>query len=151
MAWVFLSYSKGNIMIAHTTEAAKKDEEDVESVVTVLPLSDVWLFVTPWIAAHPASLSFTVSQNLLKLISIESMVPSNHFNLWRPLLLLLSIFPRRRVFSNDLVLYIRWPKFWTFSFSISPSSEYLGMISMESGDLLKSGRREGVGKWLEVK
>ena len=82
-------------------------------------LSRVWLFATPWTAAHQASLSITNSQSLLKLMSIESVIPSNHLILCRPLLLPPSIFPSIRVFSNS-VLRIRWPKYWSFSFSISP-------------------------------
>ena len=89
-------------------------------------LSHVWLFATPWTAPHQASLSITNSQSLLKLMSIESVMPSNQLILCRPLLLLPSIFPRIRVFS---VLHIRWPKYWSFSFSISPSNEYSGLIS----------------------
>ena len=85
--------------------------------------------MTPWTAAHQASLSLTVSWGLLKLRSIESMMPSNYLILCRPLLLLPSIFPSIRVFSNELALCIRWPKYWSFSFSISPSNEYSGLIS----------------------
>ena len=92
-------------------------------------LSHVQLFATPWVAAHQASLSITNSQSLLRLMSIESVIPSSHLILCHPLLLLLSIFPSIRVFSNELVLHIRWPKYWSFSFSISPSNEYLGLIS----------------------
>ena len=92
-------------------------------------LSHVRLFVTPWTAACQASLSITNSQSLLKLMSIESVMPSNHLILCRPLLLPPSIFPSIRVFSNELVLCIRWPKYWSFSFNISPSNEYLGLIS----------------------
>ena len=84
---------------------------------------------TPWTAAGQASLSITNSRNLLKLISIESVMPSNHLILCRPLLLLPSIFPSIRVFSSESVLRIRWPKYWSFSFSISPSNEYSGLIS----------------------
>ena len=91
--------------------------------------SNVWLFVTPWTAACQASLSMTNSQNLLKLMSIESVMPSNHLILCHPLLLLPSIFPSIRVFSNESALHIRWPKYWSFSFSISPSSEYSGLLS----------------------
>ena len=86
-------------------------------------------FATPWTAAHQASLSITNFQSLLKLISIESVMPSNHLILCRPLLLLPSIFPSIRVFSNESVLHIRWTKYWSFSFSISPSNEYSGLIS----------------------
>ena len=85
--------------------------------------------MTPWTAAHQASLSITNSRSLLKLMSIESVMPSNHFILCRPLLLLPSIFPSIRVFSNESALCIRWPKYWSFSFSISPSNECSGLIS----------------------
>ena len=84
---------------------------------------------TPWTAARQASLSITKSQSLLKLMSIESVMPSNHLILCHPLLLLPSLFPSIRVFSNDSALCIRWPKYWSFSFSINPSNEYLGLIS----------------------
>ena len=83
--------------------------------------------MTPWTAAHQASLSITNSQSLLKLISMESVMPSNHLILYCPLLLP-SIFPSIRIFSNESVLHIRWPKYWSFSFSISPSNEYSGLI-----------------------
>ena len=92
-------------------------------------LSRVWLFASPWTAARQASLSITSSQSLLKLMSIESVMPSNHLILCHPLLLLPSIFPSIRVFSNELVLCIRWPKYWSFSFSITPSNEFSGLIS----------------------
>ena len=92
-------------------------------------LSRVQLFATPWTAAHQASLSITNSQSLLKLMSIKLVMPSNHLILCHPLLLLPSIFPSIRVFSNESVLCIRWPKYWIFSFSISPSNEYSGLIS----------------------
>ena len=84
----------------------------------VQSLSHVWLFVTPWTAAHQASLSITNSHSLLKLMSIESVMPSNHLILCHPLLLLPSVFLSIRVFSNESVLCIRWPKFWSFSFNI---------------------------------
>ena len=90
--------------------------------------SCVRLSVTPWTAARQASLSFTISQSLFRLMSIESVMPSNHLILCHPLLLPPSVFPSIRVFSNESVLRIRWPKYWTFSFSISPSSEYSGLI-----------------------
>ena len=92
-------------------------------------LGQVRLFATPWTAAHQASLSITNSQSLLKLMSIESVMPSNHLILCHPFLLLPLIFPQIRVFSNQSVLCIRWPKYWIFSFSISPSSEYSRLIS----------------------
>ena len=96
---------------------------------SVQSLSRVQLFVTQWTAAHQASLSITTSQSLLQLISIELVMPSNHLILCHPLLLLPSTFPSIRVFSNESVLYIRWPKYWSFSFNISPSKEYSGLIS----------------------
>ena len=89
----------------------------------------VQLFETPWTVVHQASLSFTVSQSLLKLMSIRLVMPSNHLVLCRPLLLLPSIFPSIRVFSSEWALRSRWPKCWSFSFSISPSREYSGLIS----------------------
>ena len=87
-------------------------------------LSRVWLFATPWSAAHQDSLSITNSQSLLKLMFFKSVMPSNHLILCHPLLLQPSIFPSIRVFSNELVPRIRWPKYWSFSFTISPSNEY---------------------------
>ena len=96
---------------------------------SVQSLSRVWLFMTPWIAACQDSLPFTISRSLLKFISIESLMPSSHLNLCHPLLLLPSIFPSLKVFSNELALRIRWPKYWSFSFSISPSNEYLRLFS----------------------
>ena len=95
---------------------------------SVQSLSHVQLFATPWTALHQASLSITNSQSLLKLMSIESVMPSNHFILCHPLFLLPSIFPSIRVFSDESALCIRWPKYWSFSFSISPSNEYSGLI-----------------------
>ena len=100
-----------------------------QSVISVHSLSRVRLFATPWTAAHRASLSITNSQSSLKLMSIESVMPSNHLILCRPLLLSPSIFPSIRVFASKLVLHIRWPNYWSFSFSISPSNEYSGLIS----------------------
>ena len=96
---------------------------------SVQSLSRVQLFVTPWTAARQASLSITNSQSSLKLMAIKLVMPSNHLILCHPLLLPPSIFPSIRVFSNELVLCIRWPKFWSFSFSIYPSNEYSGLIS----------------------
>ena len=91
-------------------------------------LSQVRLFVTPWTAAHQASLSITNSQSLFKRMSIVSVMPSNHLILCHPLLFLPSIFPSIRVFSNESALCIRWPKYWSFSFRISPSNEHPGLI-----------------------
>ena len=101
-------------------------------------LSHVPCFVTPWTAAHQASLSITNSQSFLKLMSIKLVMSSNHLLLCHPLILLTSIFPSIRVFSNESVLCIKWPKYWSFSFSISPSNEHPGLISfrMDWLDLL---------------
>ena len=98
-------------------------------LVVVQLLSCVWLFSTSWIAALQASLSITKSWSLLKLMSIESIMSLNHLILSFPLLLLPSIFPNNRVFSNELALCIMWPKYWSFSFIISPSNEYSGFIA----------------------
>ena len=98
------------------------------SPLVVQSLSCVWLFATLQTAAQQASLSFTISQSLLKLMSIESAMPANHLILCHPLLLLPSIFPSIRVFPNESALPIRWPKYWSFSFSISPSNKYSGLI-----------------------
>ena len=105
---------------------------------SVQSLSHVWLLATPWTAACQASLSITNSQSLLKLMSIESVKPSNYLILCRPLLHLPSIFPSIRIFSNESPLHIRWPKYWSFSFNISPSNKYSGLISfrMDWLDLL---------------
>ena len=99
-------------------------------MVVVQWLSRVWLFVTPWTAAPLASLSFTISRNLLRPMAIESVRPSNHLILCWPLFLLPSIFPSIRVFSNESAPYIRWPRYWSFSFSNCPSNEYSGLISL---------------------
>ena len=101
-------------------------------------LSRVWLFATPWIAAHQVSLSITISRSSLKLTSIESVMPSSHLILCNPLLLLPPIPPSIRVFSSESTLHMRWPKSWSFSFSISPSKEHPGLISfrMDWLDLL---------------
>ena len=99
------------------------------NVIVAQLLSHVRLFTTPWTAAHQAPLIFTISQSLLKLLSIESVMPSNHLVIFHPLLLMPSIFPSIRAFSNELALCIRWPKYWSFSCSISPSNEYSGLIS----------------------
>ena len=100
------------------------------AVSSVQSLSHVWLFETPWTAACQAYLSVTNSRSLLKLMPIQSVMPSNHLILYRPLLLLPSIFPSIRVFSSESVLRIRWPKYWSFSFS--PSNEYSGLISFRT-------------------
>ena len=105
------------------------------SVVVVQSLSHVQFPAIPWTAAHQASLSFTISHSLFKLMSIESVMPSHHLILYYFLLHLPAIFPGIRVFSNESVLCIRWPKYWSFSFSISPSHEYSGLISLLSKGL----------------
>ena len=97
---------------------------------SVQSLSCVQLFVTPWTTAHQASLSITNSWSLLKLMSIELVMPTNHLILCCPLLLLPSIFPSISIFSNESALHIRWPKYWSFSFSVSPSNEHSGLISL---------------------
>ena len=108
------------------------------SFSSVQTVSHVWLFATPWIAARQVSLSITNSRSLLKLMSIKSVMPSSHPILYRPLLLLPPIPPSIRVFSNESTLRTRWPKYWSFSFSISPSNEHPGLISfrMDWMDLL---------------
>jgi len=118
--------------------SVESDKERIRFPSSVQLLTYVWLFVTPWAAAHQASLSITSSWSLLKLMSIELVMPTNHLILYHPLLLLSSIFPSIRVFSNQSVLRIRWPKYWSFSFNISPSNEHSGQISfrMDWLDLL---------------
>ena len=108
------------------------------SISSVQSLSLLWLFATPWTTARQASLSITNSWSLSKLMSVELAMPSNHLILCRPLLLLPSIFPSIRVFSNESALRIRWPKYWSFSFNISPCNEHPGLISfrMDWLDLL---------------
>ena len=114
----------------------------VSCVVVIQSLSHVWLFVTPWTAACQASLCFTTFRSLLKLMSIESVMPSNHLFLCCPLLLLPSMFPSIRVFSNESALCIRWPKYWSFSFSIFPVNiqgwfplGLTGLVSLQSKGL----------------
>ena len=105
---------------------------DDSKALLVQLFSHIWLFVTLWTAACQTSWSFTVSQSLLKLMSIELGMPSSHLILCRSLLLLPSIFPSIRIFSNELAFCTRWPKYWSFSFGISPSSEYSGLIFFKS-------------------
>ena len=107
----------------------------IRNVVAVQSLSRVWLFATPWTAARQASPSITDSRSLLKLMSIESVMPSNYLIFCHSLFHLPSIFPSIRVFSNESVLQIRWLKYWGFSFSISPSNEYSGLISFRTDRL----------------
>ena len=107
-------------------------------IFVVHSLSHVELYATPWTAACQAPLSFTISQSFLSLMSIESVMPFSHLILWHPLILLTSIFPSIRVFFNKSGLCIRWPKYWSFSFSVSPSNQYSRLISFRIGwfDLL---------------
>ena len=106
---------------------------------SVQSLSRVRLFMTPWTAAHQASLSITNSRSLFKLMPIKSVMPSNHLILCRPLFLPPSIFPSIRVFSNESVLPIRWPNYWSLSFSTSPSNEYSGLISFRIDSVQSKG------------
>ena len=135
LKWV-LSVDETKYIIIFCFQEIRLEFSSVQSVRCVQ------LFATPWAAAHQASLSITnsywVNMSLLKLTSIESVMPSNHLILCRPLLRPPSIFPSIRIFSNESVLHIRWPKYWSFSFSISPSNEYSGLISfrMDWLDLL---------------
>ena len=120
-------------------QLSQERRKGLESFSSVQSLSRVWLFATPWITAHQASLSITNSRSSLKLISIESVMPSSHLILCHPLLLLPPIPPSIRVFSNESTLHMRWPKYWSFSFSIIPSkeipSERTGWISLQSKGL----------------
>ena len=116
---------------AREKESLKKIGIHVSNNIFVVQLlSRVWLFATPWTTARQASLSINNSRNLLKLMSVESGMPSNHLILCRPLLLPPSVFPNIRVFSNESVLHIKWPKYWSFSFNIGSSSEHSGLISL---------------------
>jgi len=121
-----------NVIINHRCVRNTSEFSSVQS------FSCVQLFATPWSAAHQTSVSITSSQSLLKLMAIKSVMPSNHLVLCHCLLLLPSLFSSIRVFSNESVLHIRWPKYWSFSFSISPSNEHSGLISfrMDWLDLL---------------
>ena len=120
--------------VTQHTDPNKEDidmilEEKSDKCVVVQLLSHVRIFATPYTAANQASLSITNSHGLLKLISIKSVMPFNHLILCHPLLLLPSVFPSIKIFSNESVLLIRWPKYWNFSFNISPFNEYSGLIS----------------------
>ena len=122
----------------HKNDIVFPVSKDSVQFSSVQSLSHVRLFATPWVAAHQASLSITNSQSLLRLMSIESVMPSNHLILCHPFLLLPPIPPSIRVFSNESTLRMRWPKYWSFSFNISPSNEHRGLISfrMDWLDLL---------------
>ena len=127
-----------NLSVPQSPHLQSRDTNGIHFISSVQSLSHDRLFVTPWTAACQAFLSVTNSWSLLKLTSIKLVMPSNHLILCRPLLLPPSIFPNIRVFSNESVLHIRWPKYWSFNFGISPSNEYLGLISfrMDWLDLL---------------
>ena len=128
--WTRVSHIAGGFFTSWaTTEAHCLEFHCGSLVVLVQSLSRVHLFETPWTAAHLASPSFTVSQSLPKFMFIESVMPSNRLILCHPLFLLPLIFPSIRVFSNELALHIRWPEYWCFIFSISPSNEYSRLIS----------------------
>ena len=119
------------ILCFFTTISKHATSRNDTFIISVQSLSHVWLFVTPWAAARQASLFITSSWSPPKPMSIKSVMPSNHLILCRPLLLLPSTFPSIRVFSNESALRIRWPKYWSFSPSISPSNEHPGLISLE--------------------
>ena len=123
-------------------------------VVAAQSPSHVWLFATPWTAACQASLSSTIYWNVFKFMSIESVMPSPmrgyHLILSCPLLLLPSVFPSIKAFSNKLALHIRWPKYWSFSFSISSSNEYSGLISFRESIDITSDSTDGRGPWLSL-
>ena len=121
---------KTQVVIFYFTQV-KAGQQIIIHYYSVQLLSHVGLFVTPWTTARQASMSITNSRSLLKFMSMELVMPSNHLILCCPLLLPPSIVPSIRVFSNQSVLPIRWPKHWSFSFSISPSSEYSGLISFK--------------------
>ena len=128
--WLGKTGTLGRLSVASPVLCNELEKQFTKFNVVIQSLSCVWLFATPWTAACQASLSFTVSQRLLKLMSIESVMPSRYFILCHPLLLLPSVFPNIMVFSNKSALCIRWPKYWSFSFSISPSNEYSGLFSL---------------------
>ena len=123
---------KNCIKISHQAVELIPPKEDPDAFSSVRLLNYVWFFAIPWTARCQASLSITSSQSLLKLMYIEPVMPSNRLILSHPLLFLPSIFPIIRVFSSESVLHIRWPKYWSFSFSISPSNEYSGVISFRN-------------------
>ena len=127
--------TKGDELVRNISSQGKEFTVVSVQFSSVQLLSCVRLFATPWTAARQASLSITNSQSLLKLMSIESVMPSSHLILCHPLLLLTSIFPSITVFSNESVLHIRWPKYWSFSSSISPSNEYSGLNSFRIDQL----------------
>ena len=128
LAWIIATFTH-SVCLFHWFYWLRKVFQEQIQFSSVQLLSRVRLFATPWTAALQASLSITNTRSLPKLMSIKWVMPSNHLILCRPLLLPPSIFPSIRVFSNESALCIRWPKYWSFSFSISPSNEYPGLVS----------------------
>ena len=137
-SWTGNARSNGKSMFNLLQNSQTVFRSDFSNFSSVQLLSRVWLFANPWITAHQASLSITNSQSSLRLMSVESVMPSSHLILCPPLLLLPLIPPSIRVFSNESTLRMRWPKYWSFSFSIIPSKEIPGLISfrMDWLDLL---------------
>ena len=127
--WILPTTTYVVVLNCKTNSYFHKDQWCWTCLSAVQSFSSGWIFVTPWTAASQASLSITNTRSLLKLMSIKVVIPSNHFILCHPLILPPSIFPSIRVFSNELVLCIRWPKYWSFSFKVSPSNEHPGLIS----------------------
>ena len=125
------NYEKGHGLQSDVLRVGRKYHQ--WSIIVVQSLSRVRLFASPHGLQYARLLSFTISQSLLKLIFIESVMPSNHPILYFPLLLLPSVFPSIRAFSNETALHIRWPKYWSFSFTINPSNEHSGLISFRIG------------------
>ena len=146
MATSFFNWSIVDLQCLLISGIQQSDSVIHIHVVVVQSPSQVWLFVTPWTAAHQAPLSLTISRSLPKFMSIASVMPSSHLILWHRLLLLPSIFPSIRDFSNELDVRIIWPKYWSFSFSISPSNKYSGVMSLKIDwfDLLLSKVLSGV-------
>ena len=128
-SWTLVSRDQVCCQMASGAQDSSRQRVILTEMPVFQSLSCVRLFAIPWTAAHQASLPFTISWSLLKFMSIELVMPSNQLTLCCPLLHLPSVFPRIRVFSNESDLHIRWPKYWSFSFSLSPSNEYSGLIS----------------------
>ena len=133
MSYIFRFFLDRKLEILEHDLTTQQSNYNHFIIVLVQLLSHVWLFVIPWTTAFQASLSFTIFWNLLILMSIDSVMPSNHLILCHPLLLLPSVFHSIRVFSSESALQIRWPNYWSFSFSISLSNEYSGLISFRIG------------------
>ena len=133
MSYIFRFFLDRKLEILEHDLTTQQSNYNHFIIVLVQLLSHVWLFVIPWTTAFQASLSFTIFWNLLILMSIDSVMPSNHLILCHPLLLLPSVFHSIRVFSSESALQIRWPNYWSFGFSISLSNEYSGLISFRIG------------------